>query len=199
MRAKKFWIILTLALVASAVWVIGVLADSSIFLPIVIRQATLTPTVTPTPTETATPTVTMTPTRTTTPTRTATSTRVPIDINIEEIKNGSTNNAVNDLNDEYILLVNDGRNEVNLKDWWIRSEYRSKFYTIPNNFYLDPDDTVRIWTKSGTNNNTNLYMNLSEPVWRNSGDCGYVRDDDNNLMDRLCYGSEANRNLLPLP
>lgn len=198
MRAKKFWIILTLALVASAIWVIGVLADSSIFLPVVIRQATLTPTITPTPTQTATPTATLFPTVTSTPTRTATPTRAAVDINIEEIKNGSTNNNVNDLNDEYIMLVNDGNDDVNLKDWWIRSEFTPKFYTIPNNFTLDPDDTVRIWTKSGTNNNTNLYMGKTEPVWRNSGDCGYLRDDDDNLMDRVCYGSEADR-YLPLP
>ena len=54
-------------------------------------------------------------------------------------------------------------------------------YQIPDNFTLDSDKSVRIWTKSGTNNNTNLYMAKTTPVWRNSGDCGYLRDDTTDL------------------
>ena len=190
MTTKKFWTILTLALAVSAIWVIGVLADT-IYLPVIRRD--------PTPLATMTPTATLFPTVTQTPTRTPTATRAPYDINIEDIVNGSTSNTVNDLTDEYIILVNDGNNDVNLNDWWLRSEYLPKFYTIPNNFILDQDDTVRIWTKSGTNSSTNLYMNLATPVWRNSGDCGYVRDEDDDLIDRWCYGSEADRMFLPAP
>ncbi len=198
MRKSKFWAILMLALVASAMWVIGVLADT-IYLPVVSREPTVTPTITPTPTETATPTVTSTPTLTATPTRTPTATRAPFDINIDDIKNGSTSN---DMNDEYILIVNDGTQDVNLEEWWINSEFigRRVFdYQIPDNFTLDSRDTVRIWTKSGTNNRTNLYMGKTAAVWRNSGDCGYIRDDNTDLVDRWCYGNMANRNLEPLP
>lgn len=194
MRKNKFWAILMLALVASAMWVIVVLADT-IYLPVVIRQATLTPTVTPTPTETATPTVTSTPTCTATPTRTTTPTQAAVDIRIDDIINGNT---TNDLNDEYILIVNDGTQDVNLEEWWINSEFigRQIFdYQIPDNFTLDLDESVRIWTKSGTNNNTNLYMAKTTPVWRNSGDCGYLRDDTTDLVDRWCYGSLARLNL----
>ncbi|HWQ82987.1 MAG TPA: lamin tail domain-containing protein, partial [Anaerolineales bacterium] len=115
--------------------------------------------------------------------------------------NGDT---VNDLNDEYILIANGGNDDVNLEEWWINSEFitRGVFdYQIPDNFILDTDDSVKIWTKSGTNNNSNLYMAKATPVWRNSGDCGYLRDntDDHELVDRWCYGNLANRNLEPLP
>ena len=105
---NKFSAILMLALVASAMWVIVVLADT-IYLPVVIRQATLTPTVTPTPTETATPTVTPTP-RARQPRRAPPPQRkTAVDIRIDDIINGNT---ANDLSDEYILIVNDGTEDV---------------------------------------------------------------------------------------
>lgn len=184
MLKNKFWMILILALVASALWVIVVLADS-IYLPIVIREATVTPTFTPTPTETFIPTITPTPTDMPTPAHTPT--RTP-GVYIDDIVNG---NSPNDVNDEYIKIVNTDDGDINLEGWRIRSEREPFFYTFPN-FTLQDNSSVKIWTKSGTNTSSNLYMNNTAPVWNNVGDCGLLRDDGSGngvLIDRLCYGS----------
>lgn len=192
MRAKKFWTILTLALVASAIWVIGVLADSSIFLPVVIRQATLTPTITPTPTETATPTATMFPTVTPTPTRTTTPTRTPTrtpGVYIDDINNGAT---ANDLNDENIVLKNSRSGSVDLRDWRITSDSAGA-QNLNFNISIAGNGTITIWSKAGTNTSTNYYLGRTTPFWTNNGDCAYLRDDDRNLLDVFCYGASAGK------
>jgi len=176
MPKNKFWVIITLALLASAVWVIGVLADT-IYLPVVSHEPTVTPTITPTST------ITPTPTRTATPTRTP----VPEEIFIEDVNNGDTDN---DLADEYILLVNETGDDINLEDWWIRvGEDSPAFrYTFPD-FTLDDEDSVRIWTKTGSDNLSNLYMDQSDALLENDGDCVYLRTDADELVQRFCYGS----------
>lgn len=177
MPKNKFWVIITLALLASAVWVIGVLADT-IYLPVVSHEPTVTPTITPTPTQTMTPTITTTPTRT----------PVPEEIFIEDIVNGDTEN---DLADEYILLVNESGADINLEDWRIRAGEDSPayHYTFPD-FTLDDDDSVRIWSKAGSDNASNLYMDQTSPLFDNDGDCAYLRNDvDDEPMQRFCYGN----------
>jgi hypothetical protein len=191
MTTKKFWIILSLALAVSAIWVIGVLADT-IYLPVIVRDPTLTPTVTPTATQTQFPTVTPTPTRTTTPTRTPT--RTP-GVYIDDINNGAT---TSDLNDENIILRNTRSTTVDLRDWRITSDSEGA-EDLDFNISVAGNGTITIWSKVGTNTSTNYYLGRTSPFWNNNGDCAYLRDDDLDLLDVFCYGSLADKIFLVIP
>ena len=180
MFKNKFWMILLLALAVSAVWVIGVLADT-IYLPVIVRDPTLTPSLTPTATQTTFPTVTSTP-----PTPTRTPTRTP-GVYIDDINNGST---TSDLNDENIILSNTRSTTVDLEDWRITSDSEGA-QDLNFNISIAGNGTITIWSKLGTNTSTNYYLGRAEPFWNNSGDCAYLRDEDRDIVDIFCYGSSG--------
>jgi len=150
---------------------------NTIYLPVVAKEASPTPTLTQTPTQTLA--VTFTPTRT--PTRTPTPTLEP-GVYIVDINN---NPEGNDLETEYVEIKNEGDSSVDMTDWKLRDENQN-VYTFPD-FSLKKGATVKVWTKAGTDTSSNLYWGLTEPVWNNKSDCAYLRDDNNDLVDAMCY------------
>ena len=76
-----------------------------------------------------------------------------------------------------------------MQGWTLRDE-NANIYTFPI-FSLMANDSVKVWTQAGQNWPWDLYWGMSEPVWNDHGDCAYLRDADNNLVDKLCYGSLA--------
>jgi len=55
---------------------------------------------------------------------------------------------------------------------------------------LSSSSTVKIWTKSGTNDSSNLYMNWPEQFWLDDADCAWLKDDSQprKTIDAICYG-----------
>ena len=128
----------------------------------------------PTPTKTATA-IPGTPTATKTPTSTPV-----LDVFIDEIEGDV------DLNNEFVLIQNDENSSVTLTDWSIKST--GPKFTFPT-FTLGSDKTVKVWSKSGTNDANNLYWGLEEEAWIDGGDCGYLRNEEDKLVDEYCYGN----------
>ncbi len=129
----------------------------------------------PTPTKTLTPTAgTATPTKTVTTTPSA-------DVFISDITGEL------DLAGEYVLVKNNENSSVTLTNWSIKST--GPKYTFPT-FTLGSKKTVKVWSKVGTNDSENLYWGRTEEVWIDGGDCGYLRDDDDKLVDEYCYGTK---------
>lgn len=92
--------------------------------------------------------------------------------------------------DEYVEIQNINYVEfLSMEGWTLRDE-SANVYTFPK-FTLMGNDTVKVWTKAGQDWPWDLYWGMTEPVWNDHGDCAYLRDDDNNLIDRFCYGSLA--------
>ncbi len=177
MNPKKIkWLFLSIITIGLISATTTALADT-IYLPIVVKGATWTPTQTQTPT--VTPSITLTPTRT--PTRTPTPTLEP-GVYIIDINN---NPDGNDLDTEYVEIKNEGDKSVDMTDWILRDENQNVF-TFPD-FTLSKGAKVKVWTKAGTDNSSNLYWGKTEPVWNNKSDCAYLRDDNNNLVDATCY------------
>jgi hypothetical protein len=130
---------------------------------------------------------TATPTTTATPTVTPTATAEPDQVVIDDVVNGNT---PNDLDDEYVEITNYSDDDVDMSGWRLRDESgppNPNIFTFPNGFVLDSGDTVRVWSKSGTNTATNLYWGSSEPIWENGGECAILRDEDNQRVDQFCY------------
>jgi competence protein ComEC len=155
--------------------------EQTFYLPVIINDATNTPTPTSTATSTVTPTPTITPTPTATPHPSG-------DIRIVEVYNPYPYDPM----DEYIVLYNAGSKTVDMTGWYIRDD-GDHWYYFPWQFVLKGKHKVWLWTKSGTNSSYELFWGSEEEVWNDTNDCVYLRDDSRGekvLVDVLCYSNE---------
>ena len=161
------------------------------YLPVIANyEMTETPTpsgtITITATATRTPTVTGTlPTATQTHTPTPTRTLVP-GVFIVDIEYAPETHPL----DEYVLIRNQTKNFIPMDGWTLRDDDTSNenVFIFPR-YTLVSWATVKVWTKSGVIDPENLYWGRTEEVWNDYGDCAYLRNDDFELMDSMCYGS----------
>jgi len=183
---KKYAWLLAIAGVLGLVSVVSA-ATSLVYLPMVIQAPTPTETLTPTVTSTPTPTATVTPTPTITlivsltPTPTATRTSGVIISAIE-------GNPLDEVNGEFIEIYNLGTRDVDMTDWWIKTDGYGLRYTFPDNFILDGGSKVKVWTRVGSDDSRNLYWDRTEEAWKDASDCGYLRDSNGTLVHTYCYG-----------
>ena len=95
--------------------------------------------------------------------------------------------------DEWVTIKNLGDSAVDMEGWRISSDSSKEFkYDFPE-FTLNKGQTVKVWTKKGTNSSTQLYMNRTEEFWQNNADCGYLKDelkkDERRTINSFCYSS----------
>ena len=91
------------------------------------------------------------------------------------------------LNGEWVQLTNSGIDTVLLNGWTLSDRSGSFTYIFPA-FTLEPGSTVKIYTGTGTLNNTALFMGLDEPVWGNTGDTAVLRDFRGIIVDKKSVG-----------
>lgn len=89
--------------------------------------------------------------------------------------------------DEWVKIKNIGNNTAELEGWRISSDTGNK-YDFPE-FTLKVGQTVTIWTKSGTNSSSVLYMDRELEFWKDNGDCGYLKDDSRRTINSFCYSA----------
>lgn len=170
------------------------------YLPLVIKP--LPPTATPTPTATNTPVpATATPTNTAvpptatpsntavpptiTPTRTPTLTSTPSAANVR-IAYILYDPPGNDVDGEYVRIDNVGGTAAVLTAWTLSDE-SAHVFTFPTGYTLAAGAQVRIWTKVGTNTQTDLYYNSSQAIWNNTGDTATLRNNANQVVSVCTY------------
>lgn len=145
------------------------------YLPVVLKPE-------PTPTFTATPTATAIPTATATPTNTPTATAAPTNVVIEFIM---YNPDGDDVQGEFVRLRNIGSTTATMTNWTLR-DVANHVFTFPV-FTLQPQATVRIWTKGGANTGNDLYWGQNQAIWNNNGDTAFLRDNNGQLIDSCSY------------
>lgn len=86
-----------------------------------------------------------------------------------------------DIDSEHVVIRNNDDREIDLKDWTIsdRAGHKMKLPAI----LISPGAEVRIWTKSGHNDASNLYWGRKQAVWNNKGDTFHIYDS---LGKELC-------------
>jgi competence protein ComEC len=87
------------------------------------------------------------------------------------------------LNGEWVQLTNRGNDTVLIAGWTLSDNSRRTRYTFPA-IFLVPGESVRIFSGSGTLNNTALFMGKTDPVWGNSGDLAILRDGQGAIIDQ---------------
>lgn len=164
-------------------------------------DVTATPTPTPVttstetlqPTATTTATATRTATRTATPTATATATPTPTPsasgsdnaIELRVIQYTGEGSDHDNPNNEWVEFENTGDGAVNLQYWRLEDKANHD-YSFPD-VTLQPGDTVRVYTGSGSNTDSELYWGSSRAIWNDDGDIVYLYNDDGELIVEFEY------------
>ncbi|MFZ0547676.1 MAG: lamin tail domain-containing protein, partial [Candidatus Promineifilaceae bacterium] len=82
---------------------------------------------------------------------------------------------------EYAELKNMGSTPVNLMNWTLSNDVANVF-TFPS-YILQPNETVKVWTKAGTNESGNLYWNSGSGIWDNDGDNATLDNNSGQMVD----------------
>lgn len=171
-----------------------------LYLPIVLKQPTFTPTKTPTctptrtstrtPTRTSTSTPTKTPTRTptSTPTKSPTPTATPIP-RLGEIKildviydpPGPNQDM------EYVLIKNSNNFSINMLGWTLSDYGVRHTFTFPE-IIMTPNRTCRIYTNY-VDGDCNLNFGSGTGVWNNGGDVATLKNYRGQTVSTFSYGS----------
>lgn len=107
-------------------------------------------------------------------------------VQIIKINENAKGNDYNNLNDEYIILKNNRDRPINMSEWQISDKIKKR-YIFPNNYNIQPNDTVTIHTGSGKDTNNDLYINSSVPIWNNSGDTVIVMNQNQEQILKYSY------------
>ncbi len=91
------------------------------------------------------------------------------------------------LNDEYVIISNNGNTSVNLTGYTLSDEANHTF-VFPD-FVLESRGLVTIHTGSGNNTDDELYWGSEYPIWNNDHDTAYLRDAEGELLDTYTWGS----------
>ncbi len=137
---------------------------NEIFLPLIIKQATPTPT----------PTATIQPTNGGPETPTATNTpSLPDNTGDVVIIDIFVDGAGSSEPDEYVEIRNDDTSSIQLQGWTLRDEANHVF-TFPS-FVMAPDQVCRVYTNENHPTWCSFNYGSGSAIWNNSGDCAYLR------------------------
>lgn len=84
------------------------------------------------------------------------------------------------LNDEYVVIVNQGAHSVNLTGWSVLDEANNR-YLFPN-FVLPAGGKVTLRTGLGRNKADELFWGSRKPIWNDDGDTIVIKDADGHLI-----------------
>ena len=93
-----------------------------------------------------------------------------------------------DVTGEHLIVENASANQLDLTGWTIRDaapmrQHRYRFKRL----LLAAGSSVRVWTKSGQDTETDLHWGLGSAIWNNTGDTAVLRDDRGVEVSRFRY------------
>lgn len=118
---------------------------------------------------------------------------VGADLAIVEVHADAEGNDRHNLNDEFIALAHHGQTPINLTGWTV-SDTANHRYLFPG-FTLAAEARVILRTGLGKSTETELFWGSRSPIWNNTGDTIFIRDDQGNLMLSHVYSSSRGQSL----
>lgn len=89
------------------------------------------------------------------------------------------------INGEYVKITNSGTTSSVLTGWKLYNKTDNWLYTIPT-FTLGSGRTMTVYSGTGTNIGTILYMGYNRHVWANTNECARLKDTGGNLISEKC-------------
>jgi endonuclease YncB( thermonuclease family) len=158
----------------------GLWGATPTFPPVLTATTEPTPLL-PTPTQPPQPTATQLPQPTTVPTQPPATVG---DVKITYIYYDGQVPRVE--SDEYAVIRNNGGSLVNLAGWRLNAGAPGQDFIFPN-FELQPGQECRVYTNEIHPDFCGFSFGSGQALWRNSGDCGYLYDANNNEVSSYCY------------
>ncbi len=108
---------------------------------------------------------------------------VEADVVVESIRYDADGNDNENLNDEWVLIVNRTMEAVSIGGWTLKDESASHRFVFPSGFTLRAGDKVTVHTGCGQDSRQHLYWCESgSAVWNNSGDTAFLLDLAGNIV-----------------
>ena len=107
-------------------------------------------------------------------------------LTIDQVHYNAEGNDEENLNDEYVVLVNTNEKSLDLTGWSIQDEHGNRF-DFPIGFRLYPFTSVTLYTGQGINMTTALYWHHETPVWNNDGDTVFVYNEKNVIIGTFSW------------
>jgi hypothetical protein len=89
-----------------------------------------------------------------------------------------------DLDGEYVTIQNQGGSAAVMTGWTL-ADNDSHVFTFPS-FTLQPNASVNVWSKAGSNTSTDLFWGSSQAIWTNTGDCATLHNGISTIH-QVCY------------
>ena len=87
--------------------------------------------------------------------------------------------------DEFVEVLNDGTEPIQLKGWTLRDE-ESYTFTFPS-FVLGPGEHCRVYTNLYSPTTCGFSFFRQSPIWDDDADCAYLQDPLGETISLYCY------------
>lgn len=91
--------------------------------------------------------------------------------------------------DEFVEIVNGGKEPVDITDWELQDTTGSTEYKWES-YVLQPGATIRVYTNEVHQDSGGFTFGANRALWNNSGDVAELRDSDGQLVSRYAYGNK---------
>ena len=91
---------------------------------------------------------------------------------------------------EYVQIESEETVDQDMTGWMLEDSVGHTYY-FPNDFILPIKGTVRVWTKSGADDNDDLFWARTSAVWGNESDTAYLRDEMGTVVDSYSWTADA--------
>ena len=110
------------------------------------------------------------------------------ELGIAELEYDAPGDDSLNLNQEWIVIRNEGSGPVDLSGWGIRDESARNRYLFPDSFTLAPGETVTVRSGCGDDSGTDLHWcSVGAAIWNNDGDTAFLHDANGNTHASLSY------------
>jgi len=114
--------------------------------------------------------------------------RAEASLDVVGIEYDPPGNENDSLNDEWVMIRNDGDTLVDLTGWTIRDESASNRFAFPSGFALAPGESVTIHSGCGQDFGTFLHWcSVGAAIWNNDGDTVFLLDSSGNIHTTHAY------------
>lgn len=107
-------------------------------------------------------------------------------ITISYVHYNAKGNDEQNLNDEYVVIINNQKKAIDLTGWSIEDIHGNHF-DFPSGFSLASTHSVTVYTGNGINKTTALYWNHQTPVWNNDGDTVFLQDEEKTIIETYSW------------
>jgi micrococcal nuclease len=108
-------------------------------------------------------------------------------ISVSDFSWDAKGNDIENLNDEYLSLVNSCSAAADMANWTLKNS-GTKIYRFER-FFLAPNQSVKVHSGCGADAGKDLFWCSKKPIWNNNGDALYLRDSNGFLV--LSYSYEG--------